>query len=84
MKKYKSLWEGHFGRIIVANHHIVSNPPKVLPIYFAPYRAGPNQRERKRDEIDKMQKAGVAEPAVLEWASPGVFALKKDGNMRFC
>lgn len=32
----------------------------------APYRSGPKQRKLGREESDKMQEAGVAEPAVKE------------------
>ena len=48
------------------------------------YRAGPKAREFEAQEIDRMLKAGVIEPAQSEWASPVVLLPKKDGTLRFC
>lgn len=72
------------GRITVAKHRILLNPPDAPPIHSAPYRVGPKQRELEREEVVQMEKNGVAEPAVREWASAIVILPKKDGSLRFC
>lgn len=74
----------HRGRITKARLRIVLSPPDAQLINSALYRAGPIQRERKLDEIDKMQEKGVGEPVEKIWASPVVFVNKKNRLLRFC
>lgn len=38
----------------------------------------------EKEEIDKMLRYGLTEPACCEWGSPIVLAPKKDGELRFC
>lgn len=83
LSKFENMWDGTLGTIKAAVHRIELEPGS-RPIHQQPYRAGPTQREHERREIDKMLKAGVIEPAKTEWASPIVFAPKKDGQLRFC
>lgn len=83
MERFESMWDCHPGRITVSKHRIVLNSLDAPPIHSTPYRAGPKQRELKRKEVDKMQKAGVAEPAMTEWALPIVLVSKKDGSLHF-
>ena len=73
------MFSGKLGTIKVAKHHIKLKPG-TAPIHQAPYRAGPDKREKIRAEIEYQLKAGVIEPASMEWASPVLLAPKKDGT----
>ena len=84
LEKYESMWDGHIGQITVAKHRIDLVDEGMRPIHAHPYRAGPKRRELEKAELDNMLKEGIAEPATTEWASPIVFAPKKDGTLRFC
>ena len=83
LSEFKDMWSGRLGKIGATKHRIELKPG-ARPIYQAPYRAGPIAREKEKTEIDRMLRAGVIEPTSAEWASPVVFAPKKDGTMRFC
>lgn len=52
------------------------------PVRLTPYREGPAMVEHTRTKIDKILAAGVIDPTTSEWASPVVFACRKDGNVR--
>ena len=83
LEKHASMFSGKLGTIKVARHHIKLKPG-TAPIHQAPYRAGPDKREKIRQEVEYQLKAGVIEPASSEWASPVLLAPKKDGTNRFC
>lgn len=77
------MWDGHLGRIKITIHRIELKPdPK--PIFQYRYRAGPKLRQLEKDEICKILKEGVIEPACGDLGSPIVFAPKKYGMLRFC
>lgn len=63
---------------------IIDLVPDAKPVKSPPYRAGPNNGELERAEIDKQMKAGVIEPAMTEWATSVLFVPKKDGKCCFC
>ena len=44
-----------------------------------PYTAGSNQQRFEDEKITKILEADVIEPSTAEWASPIVFAPRKDG-----
>lgn len=77
------MWDGHLGSVSGACHSFRLKADS-QPVQAVPYRAGPKMREHEKAEIDKMLKAKVIEPSTSEWASPIVFAPKKDGTLRFC
>jgi hypothetical protein len=77
------MWSGQLGELSIIKHHI-DLQENAKPAYQAPYRAGKQSREIERQEVDRMFKAGVIEPATSEWASPVVRITKKDGSIRFC
>ena len=83
LRKHEHLWSGKLGKISVAQHHI-NLIPGARPFKSAPYRAGPKTRELEEFEVKKQLAAGVIEPSNSEWASPVLFAPKKDGRLRFC
>lgn len=44
----------------------------------------PKHNEVVREELEKMEKAGIITPSVSAWSFPVVIATKKDGKPRFC
>lgn len=79
-------WESvrrSLGKISKAQYQIDSEPVKEKSLHWAPYRAGPNPRQFGKSELDKMLEVKVIEMAETEWAGPVVFALRKDGSLRF-
>ena len=83
LRKYSKMYDGTLGEIRVTEHKIDLKEGSE-PYAQNPYRAGPKAREFEAQEIDRMLKAGVIEPAQSEWASPVVLVPKKDGTLRFC
>ena len=83
LDKYSSMWDGTLGTI-KATEHRIDLEDGTQPIRSLPYRQGPQTRKLTMDQIQKQLDAGVIEPCTSEWASPVVFASKKDGSMRFC
>lgn len=83
LKKHDAMWSGKLGEINITKHTI-SLKPGARPFKSATYRAGPQTRELEQAEINKQLTAGVIEPAQLEWASPVLFAHKKDCKLCFC
>jgi hypothetical protein len=77
------MWTGSLGEIFITQHRIQLLKHS-KPIHQAPYRAGTKSREVEREEVDRMLKADVIEPATSEWASPVVLVTKLDGSVRFC
>lgn len=78
------MWDGHLDRVNVAKHRIMLIFQDAPPIHSKRYNAGPKQRELERKEKENMREAGVAEPAVTEWASRVVLVPKKDSSLQFC
>ena len=74
---------GKLGEINITEHRIELQPG-TRPIRSQPYRQGPATRELVAKNVREMIEADVIEPAQSEWASPIVFAPKKDGTLRFC
>ena len=83
LEKHDDMWSGHLGEITTVQHHI-DLKPGARPIYQKPRRTGLSARKFVGEEVDRMLKAKVIEPAQCEWASPLVLAPKSDGSFRFC
>jgi RNase H-like domain found in reverse transcriptase/Reverse transcriptase (RNA-dependent DNA polymerase)/Integrase zinc binding domain/Integrase core domain/Chromo (CHRromatin Organisation MOdifier) domain/Retroviral aspartyl protease len=83
LEGYQRMWDGHLGTFTATSHRI-QLVPDAHPVHCQPYRAGPRARAAEHEEVQKMLKAGVVEPAVSEWASPVVLVPKPDGSLRFC
>ncbi|MGH0053304.1 MAG: reverse transcriptase/ribonuclease H family protein, partial [Sphaerochaetaceae bacterium] len=83
LNKFPSMWNGTLGEINTIEHNI-DLIPGTKAFFSHPYRAGPKQRAVAQAEIDRMLRLGVIEKAQSPWASPVVFAPKKDGTLRFC
>jgi transposase InsO family protein len=83
LHNHRLLWDGRLGRVSATSHRIELTPG-ARPVHCQPYRAGPRAREAETQEVHRMLKEGVIEPAASEWASPVVLVPKPDGSMRFC
>jgi Reverse transcriptase (RNA-dependent DNA polymerase) len=77
------MCSGQLGELSITKHRI-DLQENAKPAYQASYRAGKQSREIERQEVDRMLKAGVIDPATSEWDSPVVLITKKDGSIRFC
>jgi hypothetical protein len=59
--------------------------PGTKPVKQRPYRLNPRYKEKVKEEIDCMLKAGVIELVEeSEWISPMVVQDKKTGGIRIC
>lgn len=83
LSTFLAMWDGTFGKINTFEHHIELQSG-TKPICSQTYREGPKQHAVSQAEIDRMLEMGVIERAQSPWASPVVFAPKKDGTLRFC
>lgn len=78
------MWDGLLGTVRTVKCRIHFEPVYDRPIRSFPYRPGPEAREIEKEEINELVSMNFAEPVQSEWASPTVFAPKKDGSLRFC
>ena len=83
LEKHETVFEGKLGQVESTVHRI-NLKPGTPPVRLQPYRAGPDKREKIREQIEYQLAAGVIEPANTEWSSPVLLAPKKDGTQRFC
>ena len=83
LEKHAPVFEGKLGTI-EATEHRIHLKPGTDPVRMQPYRAGPDKREKIREQIEYQLAAGIIEPAQTEWSSPVLLAPKKDGTERFC
>src|SRR3989440_586046 len=84
--KYRDLCvinTAELGRTDIVRHRI--NTGDHGPIKGKPYRVD-NEDKRKiiKNEIEKMEEAGVIRKSYSPWSSPVVIVEKKDGSKRFC
>jgi hypothetical protein len=66
----------------MTSHHIETG--NAAPVRQAPCRIPIHQKPIVEEELQKMLKDGIVEPAEGPWASPIVLVKKKDGSTRFC
>lgn len=83
LRKHKDLWSGRLGNVKITQSRI-ELIPGARPFKSTLYRAGPKTRRPEIFEIDKELKAGFIEQFVSDWTALVLFALKKDGILRFC
>ena len=62
LRQYAHMWDGSLGDILTTEHRI-DLTPDAKPVRSAPYRAGPKARKAEREEVERMLRAGVIEPA---------------------
>lgn len=84
LEEFDHMWEGHLKKISTTRLRIELTGNDICPLHSELYREGPTTRQFVATEIDWMLKEEVTDPAITEWASPIVFAFKKDGSLRFC
>ncbi|CAN8075543.1 unnamed protein product [Agarophyton chilense] len=80
------MWSGRLGKIRAITHSI-DLQDDARPEFQNPYPTGLKGRKIVTDQMVKMRKAQVIEPAPpnqSEWATPLVLVAKKDGSIRFC
>ena len=75
--KYSSIWSGSLGEITLTEHSIDFKECS-KPITQQAYLAGFRECEIIAQEVDKMLRAGVIEPAMSAWAYPVVLLPKPD------
>lgn len=83
LSKHAEMWSRKLGCIAATQHRIRLKPGSAAS-HQMPYRQGPEMRAVTQTHVEEQLRAGVIEPATSEWASPVVFAPKKDGKLRFC
>lgn len=81
--KLQSMRNRHLGQVSVRKHQLELMAENVQPIHCTLYRAGSIAKEFDNAEIEKTLLQRVIKPAQEEWATPTVFAEKKDGSLRF-
>lgn len=80
---YVNMWSGHLGEIKgVADR--IELKSGTHPLRQTPYRACPKRYELIEEHVNKMISGGVIEPVQINWSSPIVIVLKKDGTPLFC
>lgn len=83
LQEYDHMWYGCLGRIGRAKHRIELTLTDIRPINSALYPAVPKTREFEKTWITEIFRTNVIESAQSEWASPILFAPKKDVSLRF-
>lgn len=48
------------------------------------YRMSPSELQETKEQVNKLLDQGFVRPSISPWASPVLFASKKDGGLRFC
>jgi hypothetical protein len=70
------------GRTTEIKHRIHTGD--AIPIAQRPYRTNPVKTKFMKEEIKRMEEAGIVRRSFSPWASPVVIVGKKDGTHRFC
>ena len=75
------MWSGELGKFHVGEHRI-DTTPNARSFRSQPYRAGLNDREIQRYEVQLQLKLGVINPSNSEWVSPVLLIPKPDGTKK--
>lgn len=80
------MWDGHLEQITVATRQIILNrlDAHTTAQYTLLRTTLVSSKNIERENIDNMQEAGMARPAVVAWTYPFVLVDKTDGSLRFC
>ncbi|KAK3545104.1 hypothetical protein QTP70_000616 [Hemibagrus guttatus] len=82
LDSFSDLFDGHLGHTSLIEHSIDTGDAK--PVHLPPYRTSPTKKQLIEDQIGKMLKEGIIEPATGPWAAPVVIVQKPGGEPRFC
>lgn len=80
--KFRTLCTGELGRSNVFEHTIDTGDS--LPIFQRAYPISPAIEQRMFNELQRMKKLKVVEPANSPWCQPPVLVKKKNGKDRLC
>lgn len=76
--EFESMWDAPLDSVDAAQPRIELSPEDTRSVHYAAYRTRTRACKSRKNEIANMLALEVIEPAQTEWASPIVFALKKD------
>ncbi|KAK3508128.1 hypothetical protein QTP70_015177 [Hemibagrus guttatus] len=82
LDSFSDLFDSHLGHTSLIEHSIDTGDAK--PVHLPPYRTSPTKKQLIEDQIGKMLKEGIIEPATGPWAAPVVIVQKPCGEPRFC
>ena len=82
LEEFKDTMQDKPGRTSLTEHTIHTGSAQAVRL--APYRIPHAYRDAMIKELKEMEKDGIIEPSVSEWASPIVVVKKKDGDIRLC
>lgn len=83
LAEFRERSDGSFNRLKMAKPRIELSASDERPIKSALYCTGPNPRELKNPKSTKIICLNIKESKNSEWASPIIFAPKKDDFLRF-
>ena len=82
LEEFKDTMQDKPGRTSLTEHTIHTGSAQAVRL--APYRIPHAYRDAMIKELKEMEKDGIIEPSVSEWASPIVVVKKKDGDIHLC
>lgn len=84
LNAHSSVFETGGAPTTKAEHHILLDSDKCVPIALPPYRMSPEKQKIIKKEIDKMLNDDIIEECESPWAAPVVLIQKPDKSFRFC
>lgn len=85
LKKFQGVFTNNYPPLPPAREDTMSiDTGNSQPIYRGAYRMSPLELESLRKQLEELIKIGYVEPSSSPWASPVLFAKKKDGSLRLC
>ena len=82
LNQYSDVMQTKPGRTHLAEHNIETGAAR--PVKQPPYCLPHAYQDEVLKELAEMEKEGVIEPSMSEWASPMVLVKKKDGSLKMC
>ena len=84
LRKYSVVWTAPnvVGKAVGGEHRVETGDH--LPVALPVRRIAWVERDRIKDEVEKMKRQNVIVDSDSPWSSPPVLVRKKDGTVRFC